>query len=71
MINVYYGEVRFDLYCHKCKYFNCKQTDSECPCHECLKHDYTIETVETKDDDTSKYVEIKNKPICFVESEVE
>lgn len=36
-------EIRYDEYCHKCKYFKTKEHDE--PCHECLE---TSEGFESK-----------------------
>lgn len=36
MDNTYEKEVRFDLYCEKCKYKGLKEKEE--PCCECLEH---------------------------------
>lgn len=33
-------EVRFDIYCPKCKFF--KETEAEPPCYRCLQQGYNL-----------------------------
>lgn len=37
-------EVRFDLYCYRCKHYD-EENENKEPCEECLDHPLNLETI--------------------------